>query len=348
MRPSSTSCAASTWGGTLLKLEQAQPLIDFANERHAIYMRKAWIQELETNPGAKMSSKMAAAYNACKGQSGHPRVTKDWLTDDPVMREYRFCNVHRELDRVTVWIRENIREPFHDHEHLWFMLAAARYINWPATLQELIDGGDTWPASDRFEPARMTWQLEDRKARGLKGETGAYMIRAESDTKAPWYNWSKQRYVSEVVLGKLWERRHDWQHLNGPGVDTLQGTWEYFQDKHFTGWGPFMAGQVVTDLRWTRYLIGAPDIQTWTALGPGSRRGLNRLHGREVTAPLSQEKGLQELLELREIVNANLAPWMHSIDLSDIQNCCCETDKLLRVRSSEGRPRSKYVPGRGW
>ena len=33
------------------------------------------------------------------------------LTDDFAFQNYRFCNVHREHDRVTIWVKENIREP---------------------------------------------------------------------------------------------------------------------------------------------------------------------------------------------------------------------------------------------
>ncbi len=50
-------------------------------------------------------------------------------TSDPILAGGRFCNVFRELDTVTIWVRENIREPWADHEHLWFMLCIARYIN---------------------------------------------------------------------------------------------------------------------------------------------------------------------------------------------------------------------------
>lgn len=343
-----------------------EPIRYWINERHAIYLRKAVLQKSNIAHIGGYAWESREERDAWGGKGLDPRQWRpERLTNDPILREYRFCNVFRELDRVTVWIRENIREPFADHQHLWFMLAAARYINWPDTLDELISGGDTWPSdvSGRFSPERMTWQLEDRRARGLKVETGAYMIRAESDTKAPWYNWSKQRYVAEVVLGKLWERRAGWVHVLDGKLDaavqafggsdlrpTMQLIWEMFQDKHYTGWGPFMAYQVVVDLRWTRYLRDAPDIQTWSALGPGSRRGLNRLHGRPVGFALSQDQGLREMIELRERLSAPgvLAPWVPLPDLSDVQNALCETDKYLRVKSGEGRPRAKYVPGRGY
>ena len=80
---------------------------------------------------------------------------KPW-TSDPILQRFRFCNVFRELDTVTIWINENIRKPFADHEDLWFMLAIARTINLPATLKELIESPDAWPAAKNFSPARMT------------------------------------------------------------------------------------------------------------------------------------------------------------------------------------------------
>jgi hypothetical protein len=54
--------------------------------------------------------------------SGHP--PKSWTTDE-ILLTYRFCNVRREDDRVTIWVRKNIRERFAGHPHLWFMLCIA-------------------------------------------------------------------------------------------------------------------------------------------------------------------------------------------------------------------------------
>ncbi len=130
-------------------------------------------------------------------------------TDDQVLRDGRFCNIFRELDTVTIWIDQNIRQPFADHEHLWFMLAIARYINWPDTLRYLMDEAEpgTWPSEEGFDPAKITKALEEYAVAGNKVYTGAYMIRAESDPTKPWYSWSKHRYIAEIVLGRLWEDR---------------------------------------------------------------------------------------------------------------------------------------------
>lgn len=323
---------------------EVTPLVDWINERHAIYMRKEIIQDQAERGLAHPDLSAQGRYAWGKGG-----WTLDRLTDDPILQRFSFCNVFRELDRVTVWIREHIREPYADHEHLWFMLAVARFINWPPTLQHLIENRYAWPLSNEFDPSIMTAELEAWKGAGNKVETGAYMIRAENDTAQPWYHWTKQRYIAEVVLGRAWRDREvirdflmarpllkaTWEALNGLGPN---GDW--------VGWGPFMAGQVVADLRHTRYLQGAEDVGLWAPVGPGSRRGLNRLAGRPTNSSVGQQQGLNEMLALRHHVNKRSASWVPEIELHDIQNCLCETDKYLRVKAGEGRPRALYIPGR--
>lgn len=286
-------------------------------------------------------------------------------TADPVLRGGRFCNIYRELDTVTIWIDRNIRQPYADHTHLWFMLAIARYINWPDTLRYLMDeaGPGTWPDEEGFEPAKLTKALEDYAAAGNKVYTGAYMIRAESDPSKEWYSWTKHRYIAEIVLGRLWEDREEWQRMleTTPGVlrafNRLETVWEKFQQHRYIGWGPFMAYEVVTDLRHTRYLRNAPDIWTWANAGPGAIRGLNRMYGRDLAAKPRPEQTNAEMIELMQELNALDAlgfnetfgpPQLGSphvgprFEARDIEHTLCEFDKYERVRLNEGKMRSKY------
>jgi len=337
----------------------SKPFWEWVNERHAIYIRK----ELRAGRDpADLHVPQDCDLEDCDPNHFAARVDGP-LTDDPVLQQYRFCNVFRELDRVTQWIDRHIREPFADHPDLWLMLAIARYINWPPTLQYLMNRGEVkcnfnaWPNDNgqglphfAFTPQGLGDALDARSATGEKVYTGAYMIRAESNQKAEWYSWTKQQYIARIVIGRLWEDRAEWSDLlnhGGGWVPPLQTVWERFQQPRYIGWGPFMAYQVVVDLRWTRYLRDAPDINTWSALGPGSRRGLNRLMGLAPEAPLNQPTGLALMRELWAEQDEHRAPWVPRIDLSDIQNALCETDKLLRARSGQGRPRAMYVPGRG-
>ncbi len=305
----------------------AAPFWYWINERHRIYLKK---EAGETN-----------------------------LTDDPILQEYRFCNVFRELDRVTKWIRQNWREPYKNHENLWFAMAIARQINWPATLDEIgFPDGNMWELRENAERAiqLMSNILDVRKSRGDKVYTGAYMIRAESDTNKPWYSWTKQQYMAKIVLGRVFEAQDKFYNMWNCGDEfklglaqpTLQEVHQWFMQFH--GWGEFMSYEVVTDLRHTRYLENAPDIMTWANAGPGAKRGLNRLFNRPLDAPMSQKLANEEMKYLLKLSQrpGNLEEHVPALEMRDIEHSLCETDKYLRVLNGEGRPRAKYVHGRGY
>jgi hypothetical protein len=269
--------------------------------------------------------------------------TPPW-TDDPIIGTYRFCNVRREDDRVTVWVRERVREPFADHPYLWLMLCAARVLNWPATLADLI--GDptarlypgAWYDDPAFSPQAMADALNDRASTGQKVFTGAYIVTAPSKKGA-----RKTDHVALRTLGALWRDRDQprWRSA----LDGTRHLWEVHAElSRYDGWGPFMAYQVVVDLRFTRYLRDAPDRETWTAHGPGTLRGLNRVYGRRLDATVPASQARRECLELYRSIPAETGV---ALDLSDVPNVLCETDKYLRVRNGEGKPRALYVPGRG-
>lgn len=273
-------------------------------------------------------------------------------TDDPILGNWRFCNVYREDDTVTIWVRKNIREKHFDSPYLYLALAVARYINWPDTLEELMLTPGAFPTHPDFHPTKMTAALEARASRGDKVYTGAYMIRAESNPKAEWYSWSKHRYIAEIVIGRIWEDHEDWNAFLGVPGRKLEEVWNKFQDKRYIGWGPFMAYEVVTDMRHTHYLRHSLDIMSWANAGPGAIRGLNRLHGRELTAnpgPNQTNVEMRELLvELNQMArnHASLFPpsdyWGVPFEMRDVEHNLCELDKYLRLKRGEGKPRSRY------
>jgi hypothetical protein len=261
-------------------------------------------------------------------------------TDDPVLQTFRFCNVFRELDKVTIWIDENIRKPFADHEHLWFMLAIARQINRPETLKELMDVGD-WPFTDDFLPGGLGVALQNRKNRGEPVYTGAYMIRAESDERKPWYKWTKQRYMAEIVLGRLWEDREKIRDAV-EAATTSEEVWKLLaKDRHYIGWGPFMTYEWTTDLTWTRYLRDATDRMTWANPGPGALRGLARLSNNGALGPKPKDP-IAAMRDILAELPAALPSDFPALELRDVEHSLCEVDKYLRIQRGEGRPRATY------
>lgn len=240
-----------------------------------------------------------------KKEAGEP---KPW-TQDPILQQYRFCNVYREDDKVSRWIYENWIHPYEDHHNLIPAIVLARMVNWPDTLAEIgfpveegpIDGCDY---GDR---------IRTRINRGDKTWTGAYMITAEMDGTGKEVSVMKTVCtVQNLVLR-----------------DTCRDMWEEFQ--RLPRIGSFMAAQFVADLKRTKYLGSAPDAMTFCAPGPGSQRGLNLLldtPDKEWKQPAFED----EVNKLRDVI-----PLI--IDAQNVQNTLCEFSKYVR-----GSSRSTY-PG---
>ena len=268
------------------------------------------------------------------------------LTTDPILRDYRFCNVFREEDRVTAWIREHWRDPHSNDLDVAFAMAVARVINWPDTLADV-----GYPVP--WHPSKVYETLRARQKRGLKVYTGAYMLRGDvqgRDPRAPSDN-NKAFYTVWTVLDPLWNARHQLHAiLDGEQDPRLQDVWAWIVK--FPGWGGFLAYEVVTDLRWTRWLCDAPDIYTWANAGPGAIRGLNRIHERPLAQALPQKVAVEEMKDLLITANSSKTPLLHHVrrplEMRDIEHSLCEFDKYERALYGQGKPRAKYVPGRGY
>jgi hypothetical protein len=248
------------------------------------------------------------------------------------MRKYKFTNVYRELDRVTIWIRQHIREPYAKDPHLWFMLCMARQINHPETLREIIYSNTmAWPKNNKWKSEVLLKMLRDRAARGEKVYTGAYIINAAGGAKG---EFDKPFVTAQRALKQPWDARHT---VDGAAHHSMQNMVEWLMQ--FNGWGRFMAYEVACDMRYTRYLQNAKDRNTWAGYGPGALRGMGRLLGRY---PKAREM-LPGMLELREKIAAKWE-YLPQLEMREIEHSLCEFDKYERARLGEGRPKSIFVP----
>jgi hypothetical protein len=129
--------------------------------------------------------------------------------------------------------------------------------------------------------------------------------------------------------------------MEGPSPTKFEVWRELKNIKYF---GVFMAGQCVDDWTWTPLLNKATDIYTWAPQGPGSVRGFNRIMDRPLKTKIPMEEWLFQLKAWRQLIIDRLGPSFEDLTLMDCQSVLCETDKFLRVKYGEGRPRSKYRP----
>lgn len=257
-------------------------------------------------------------------------------TKDPILQTYRFCNVRRRDDRVSQWLINNVfRYGQNDPESFILFTALCRWINWPPTIQAILDE-ELWPSP------KPNWReigdlIDSITRSGKKAWTGAYMIRAKPGSETGKGRYVATEVVEESLTPALGEIR---EAIAGREAKKV---WEVIQSRLY--WGSFMAGQLVADWSYTPLLARAVDLYRWAPIGPGSSKGFNHLLGRPLDTPIDEAEWNYTLRDWRvEIIDALGGLPYHDLTLHDVQNCLCEYSKYVRVKEGGSPPRAKYQP----
>jgi hypothetical protein len=252
-------------------------------------------------------------------EAGKPRP---W-TKDPILGKFRFCNVHREDDQVTRWLRASWYKHLSGDPDIWFAAVVARLFNYPDSLYDIMPYVLPW------KPERVRKILHDRKDAGEKNFNAAYIVSTNGVAM------EKVDYLVARVLGPLWADR---KKLRG-----IPLTLEEYHERltQYDGLGSFIAAQVIADLKYEPEWRHVMDWSSFASSGPGSRRGLNRVAGRSSDSPWKESHWRACLRDLQEAVNKKLPEPFHA---QDLQNCLCEFDKYERARLGQGVPKQIYTP----
>lgn len=243
-------------------------------------------------------------------------------TGDAIIAHTRFCNIRREDDKVTRWIKNNWRDPNSTHPNLAFSMALARVVNWPDTL-ERIGFPYTW------DPSKFVEDMTTLSAGGSKKIwTGAYMVTG---------GFSKGGESKQTIIARVLSRAH----LNCREIDPALSLKQIYEAVRLTdGLGTFLSAQVVADIKYAApYYQEAYDWWTFCAPGPGSSMGLNFLHGRPPKLTVPTERFSDEVNFLRGWVQSQLG---EELTAHDMQNCLCEFSKYVRIKYFKGRAKAHY------
>lgn len=287
---------------------------------------------------------------------------------DPIIRQYSFCNVFRELDKTTMWYAENVRKPIDKSkkgDELILATVLFRMFNRIETGRAFFQDDDLLGGYSAFDEYVQTGKIAvlrqaALKRLGKKGPfvTGSYIIAGPG-------GMSKLDGMLRVVDAfrrskKPWPgKSEDQGYINAAQVMRMRGT--TLQHAHqwfsrFDYFGVFHSYEIVTDLRWTHLLSRAPDIHTWANPGPGCKRGLNRVFGRDKKEKWdNQEQILEHMDILLEESQRQWPEFAHRArdwyprlktplewEMRDVEHTLCEFDKYERARLGEGRPRGTY------
>jgi 5-hmdU DNA kinase-like protein len=248
---------------------------------------------------------------------------KPW-SDDLTMQTTYFCNVNRENDRVTRWIRNFYCKPLDNMFEV--NIGFARLINRIETLDFIGYIGQSRPFGHVQDG------LEGMQAEGRRVFGDAYIVSTNGRSMG------KAAYVCEMLLPALYAALGPQGTMaQYPSSPTLEG--RYKQLRGVYGLGSFMAGQLLADFKNTvgHPLAAASDKDTWATHGPGSLRGLGWIFGCDVRP----SEFMSGLTLVREILYNDLKCIVDT-DNQDLQNCLCEFDKFMRVSTGAGRSKRKY------
>lgn len=255
------------------------------------------------------------------------QVPKPW-TEDNVFRDWRFCNVHREDDKTTVWFRENVR----DHLSGLPVVEATLIFRWFNRIEtgELI--------KDLLLSGHFDAQVYRERLTGVRPiVTGAYIIKGYD-------GYDKLNGVLRCLELGLPKVRRFYEQWKADDQLTLEKVWRDLTELDYMG--GFMAYEAVSDLRWTPGFNQVTDIMTWANAGPGCARGLGWVVGDDSsifnTSPASQKRILpllQELLALSQDSNYWLPTW-RPWEMREVEHWLCEYDKYRRASRGDSMKRT--------
>lgn len=243
-------------------------------------------------------------------------------TNDPILKQYRFCNVFREDDKTTVWFKKNIRDILSGGPKVLMATIIFRWFNYIPTgvilLDLLLGKWSTKKAAQRL-----------RKIKG-KFTTGAFLVRSP-------HGINKIDGLLQCI-DAAWKMEK--QLLIGCGSTSLQEAHATLMDVPCLG--RFMAYEVVTDLRHTQLLGHAHDINSWASAGPGCARGLGWVFRNDPKtfdyAKKSDEfemvRLMQKLLKKSRSVSCWPLSWP-DWEMREVEHWLCEYDKYRRGKNGQ-------------
>lgn len=260
-------------------------------------------------------------------------------TADPVLQEYSFTNIYRELDPGTVYAVQNILQRDEPPHEVAFNLVGYR----------LFGHEPTWDAMDWLRPdvggdnirQRVQRVLEDMADRGERAYTPAYMVS----------NYGRSEPKSVVMADVMGTAAAAWPKLyrgvkNAPSRQAahkaLTNIW---------GVGRFVAFQVLVDMCYPVLPGGEAMLpwsnDGWATGGPGGWRGLKRLYPSLKRG--DEQRGWKDLAgRRREALDARGFVYLQDEQgkavpphTANLQNCCCEFDKYSKLSASGGGGRKR-------
>ncbi len=286
----------------LLPSELYHYFLEFAHDRHQIFLKRRY------NPSA--------------------------LSDNPIIKKYKFTNVYRFLDRTTQYLIHEItnNDVGYSDEDLLFRILLFKIFNkietWEYLKKRLKD--IRWSS---FDIDKYTEVMNEMKKNGCSVYSAAYIMPSKIST----FNHSR-KYVNHLRLIEM-IMNNDLVKI----ISKSKSLEDLYQNlKLIPSFGDFLAYQYSVDINYSRLVNFSEN--DFVVAGPGAKRGIykafinaSQFSNQEIIQQVT--KNLESQLEKENydpIIIGNRLP-----HLIDVQNLFCEFDKYTREIVKNLRPYEK-------
>ena len=252
-----------------------------------------------------------------------------FLTEDPILQEYKFTNVYRACDRVSQYLIRNViydDNLKYSAEDTLLRILVFKVFNRISTWEYL---EELYPVSiESFDVDKLS-QLLSEKQRSMPIFSNAYMMTG-----------SHSKYQHLPTKHQVWLQMIEDEFILGHGLKKILIASSmsdiYNQLRLYPLIGDFLAYQYTVDLNYSPYLNF--DENSFVKAGIGAVRGIRKCL---LSYGESYEEAIQytydhfeELQERYGYTEFRPLPGREP-KLIDLQNCFCETDKYLRAAMPE-------------
>lgn len=266
-----------------------------------------------------------------------------YLTEDPILQEYKFTNVYRACDRVSQYLIRNVISKDlnkYSAEDMLLRILVFKVFNRISTWEYL---EEVHPVSKESFDVNELSQLLSERQKSVSIFSNAYMMAGSH---------SKYEYID--TKHRVWLKMIEDEFVSGHGFRKILNSSSmsdvYNQLRTYPLIGDFLAYQYTIDFNYSPYLNF--DENSFVKAGIGAVRGIKKCF---VSYGKSYEDAIrytydhfEELQQRYGYTDFRPLPGREP-KLIDLQNCFCETDKYLRValpelRVGNVRIKQRYKP----
>lgn len=282
-------------------------------------------------------------------------------TDDKVLREYRFTNICRDMDRLTIYERDNILkkidEPVADVElrkkSVMFNIMLFRTFVKIETYEAFgfIDFAEDW--QKQWKKGKKI--LLDRREKGIQNFTGAFMTNNLRNCN-PDEETKNNKTMNALCMVEAFIDNID--EIYKTAILSCKNMKEQLQYLiTLKGVGGFTAYEFACSFamanRYCKNRLVSWTQDSYTNIGPGSQGGIkwifqNRGNLSEIECIVYLrsiwKQEMQRLGYYKEFIKMLPSELDKDLDMRIIEHCLCETHKYNKLNTTSGRSKERFEP----